>query len=74
MTASTARGVLAAIDPDPGQRQLLEAGKLAALLPLELPVIEGQPALGELPPQPLLALGEAIVQLGTGLSPWSVWP
>ncbi|MNS83645.1 hypothetical protein D3C72_1174410 [compost metagenome] len=48
-------GLLAAIDPDPGQGQLVEAGKFASLVSLELPVGQGQPALGDLPCQPLLA-------------------
>ncbi len=41
--------LLAAVERDAGQRQLLEAGKFAALAALKLPVIEGQLALGELP-------------------------
>ncbi|MNL05735.1 hypothetical protein D3C87_1263470 [compost metagenome] len=48
-------GLLAAIDPDPGQGQLVEAGEFASLVSLELPVGQGQPALGDLPCQPLLA-------------------
>ncbi|MNQ34009.1 hypothetical protein D3C85_474550 [compost metagenome] len=62
-------GLLAAIDPDPGQGQLVEAGKFAALCPLELPVGQGQPALGDLPCQTLLAGCEPVRQLGAGLAP-----
>ena len=38
--------LLVAVERDAGQRELLEAGKFAALATLELPVIEGQLALG----------------------------
>ncbi|MNF41785.1 hypothetical protein D3C84_228230 [compost metagenome] len=60
-------GLLAAIEPDPGQGQLVEAGKFGPLGPPELPVVQDQLALRQPPIQPLLALAQPVVQLGAGI-------